>query len=86
MDNYTVSESSKMAENSSSSNETSPVSVIEEVPNDQIPSSDKGGELQDLGVDFVDQNVLERELMAKVIAYRLSKANRYDVNVHCLGR
>ncbi|KAM3583284.1 DNA repair protein rhp26 [Umbelopsis sp. WA50703] len=69
MDNYTVSESSKMAENSSSSaqasNETSPVSVIEEVPNDQIPSSDKGGELQDLGVDFVDQNVLERELMAK---------------------
>lgn len=31
-----------------------------------IPSSDNGGELQDLGINFVDQNVLERELMAKV--------------------
>ncbi|CAO3692442.1 unnamed protein product [Umbelopsis ramanniana] len=30
-----------------------------------IPSSDNGGELQDLGINFVDQNVLERELMAK---------------------
>jgi hypothetical protein len=31
-----------------------------------IPSSDNGGELHDLGINFVDQNVLERELMAKV--------------------
>lgn len=32
----------------------------------QHRSSDNAVELQDLGVNFVDQNVLERELMAKV--------------------
>lgn len=70
MDNFTVSESNNMAENSTSSAQasiaSSPISLTEEVANDQIASSDNGGELQELGVDFVDQNVLERELMAKV--------------------
>jgi hypothetical protein len=44
----------------------SSTSTAEDSPNRQLASSDNGGELQDLGVNFVDQNVLERELMAKV--------------------
>ncbi|KAG2174127.1 hypothetical protein INT43_004147 [Umbelopsis isabellina] len=58
-----------MSENSNPSaqvsNATFSNSLTDQVSNDQIASSDNGGELQELGVDFVDQNVLERELMAK---------------------
>lgn len=71
IDNYTVLVSSNMSENSASSAQASKAStslpLTEQVSNDQIASSDNSGELQELGVDFVDQNVLERELMAKVV-------------------
>lgn len=48
------------------SQDTSLPSGTDQYTNPQISSSDNAGELQDLGVNFVDQNVLERELMAKV--------------------
>lgn len=48
------------------SQEDSAMSGIDDSDIPQHRSSDNAVELQDLGVNFVDQNVLERELMAKV--------------------
>ncbi|GAB5590463.1 DNA repair protein rhp26 [Umbelopsis nana] len=47
------------------SQEDSAMSGIDDSDIPQHRSSDNAVELQDLGVNFVDQNVLERELMAK---------------------